>query len=182
MAMDRADKMELLYAALGGDNAHKFERLLGLYPECRVTSSGDDRWLSVAASSGRLEVVKYLVGQGADVNKPTNSTDSVPAPEGPIVEAAGSGSVELVRFLLDCGAQVNHLISGRPRCYALSQASNRGHLDVVKLLIERGADVNAEWARMTALDMALDWGRDAVADYLVSVGGKTAEELRGATG
>jgi hypothetical protein len=50
-------------------------------------------------------------------------------------------------------------------------------LEVVKLLVERGAAVNACWANMTALDHALAYGKNDVADYLRSVGGERAAEL-----
>jgi ankyrin repeat protein len=70
-------------------------------------------------------------------------------------------------------------VNGQTRCYALAEAALEGHPEVAKLLVERGAEVNAVWARKTALDHALDEDQEEVADYLRSVGGKTAEELGG---
>lgn len=179
--MDLERQVAELDAALRADDAAGFARLLDRYPAARYDGAGDDWWMSSAASDGRLWAVELLVARGADVNKPSNSTDSVPSPEGPIVQAAGSGNVDLVRFLLDRGAVVNHVIGGRARCFALTQAAWGGHLEVVRLLVERGAAVNAVWGEKTAVDFA-EWGQDEVHDYLRSVGGKTAVELGGAAG
>jgi ankyrin repeat protein len=175
--MDLADKQELLYDALRADDASEFARLLALYPECRYDGGGDDMWMASAAMRGKLWAVEWLVARGADVNRPSNSTDSVPHPEGPIVYAAQEGRLDVVRYMLDRGAAINHLIGGRVRCQALAGAAIWGHLEVAKLLVEREAEVNAVWAEMTPLDRAEQHGREEVAAYLRSVGGKTAEGL-----
>ncbi|AMV28569.1 Ankyrin repeats (3 copies) [Gemmata sp. SH-PL17] len=175
--MDRADKMELLHAALRNDNATEFARLLKRFPDCRYDGAGDDYWMSAVAMRGKLWAIELLVARGADVNRPSNSTDSVPSPEGPIVYAANNGHMDVVRYMLDRGAEINHMIEGRVRCQALVGAAIWGHLDVVKLLVERGAAVNAVWAEMTPLDQSELHGRDEVAAYLRSIGWKTAAEL-----
>ncbi len=175
--MTKAEKVEMLENAFSQDDQAEFARLLVLYPDCRCDEAGDDWWMNSAAMNGKLWAVEFLTEQGADVNKPSNSTDSDPSPEGPIVEAAGSGHVELVRYMLDRGARVNHTVDGQIRCFALSRSARKGHLEVVRLLVERGAEVNAAWAEKTALDHALQWGQDEIAAYLRSSGGKTAAEL-----
>ena len=175
--MDRAAKMKQLHAALGRDDRAEFARLLKRYPDCRYKESGDDSWMSTACMYGKLWAVELLVARGGDVNRPSNSTDSVPSPEGPIVQAAGGGNLEVVRYMLDRGAVINQVVDGRVRCFALSRAAREGHLAVVRLLVERGAEVNAVWAEMTPLDHAVVWGRDEVAAYLQSVGAKRANEL-----
>ena len=166
--MDRAAKMKQLHAALERDDRAEFARLLKRYPDCRYKESGDDYWMSTACMYGKLWAVELLVAQGADVNRPSNSTDSVPSPEGPIVKAADSGHLDVVRYMLDQGAKINHVVNGRVRCRALAGAAIGGHLDVARLLVERGAEINAVWAEMTPLDHAVVWGRDEVAAYLQS--------------
>jgi uncharacterized protein len=83
-----------------------------------------------------------------------------------------SGNIEMVRYMLDLGAQINHTVAGRTRCFALTSAARGGHLEVVKLLVESGAEINAAWTPWTALDYAMNYGQATVADYLRSVGGK----------
>ena len=115
--------------------------------------------------------------KGADINKPSNSTDSTPLPEGPIQWAASGGHLDTVIVMLDLGAKINHVLNGQRRCIPLWFAVQYGHLEVVKLLVERGADLNASCNDTTALDDAISYDRDVVAAYLRSVGGKTAAEL-----
>jgi hypothetical protein len=43
--------------------------------------------MNAAAGEGKLWAVRLLVGRGADVNRPANSTDADPAPEGPLANA-----------------------------------------------------------------------------------------------
>lgn len=133
--------------------------------------------MDAAARDGKLWAVRWLVERGADVNKPSNSTDSVPAPEGAILFAAARGHVDVVRYMLDRGAVINHPVNGRIRCQALAGAAIGGHPEVARLLVERGAAVNAVWAEMTPLDQAELWGRDEVAAYLRSVGGEYPHQL-----
>ena len=94
--MTKAEKMELLYAALHDDDADEFKRLLALYPDCRLNDSGDDGWMDAAAMRGKSWAIEYLVAEGADINKPSNSTDSTPLPEGPIQWAASGGHLDTV--------------------------------------------------------------------------------------
>ncbi len=133
-------------------------------------------WMSSAASTGQLSLLELLVAAGADVNAP-ESVGVASSPEGVIHTAAAEGHFEVVRWLLDHGAAINHTVGGRVRCFAMGSAVGSGHLEVVKLLVERGAAVNACWAGMTPLNHALLYGQAEVADYLRSVGAKTADEL-----
>ena len=98
--------------------------------------------MDAAAMDGKSWAIEYLVAEGADVNKPSNSTDSTPLPEGSIQWAAAGGHLDTVRTLLDLGAKINHVLNGRRRCVPLWFAVQYGHLEVVKLLVERGADLN----------------------------------------
>ncbi|OAI41076.1 hypothetical protein AYO40_03865 [Planctomycetaceae bacterium SCGC AG-212-D15] len=72
---------------------------------------------------------------------------------------------------------VNHTKDGTTWCSALVGAAFGGHLDVVKLLVERGADVNAFGPGLTPLSYALMYNKKDVADYLRSVGAKEPREL-----
>jgi hypothetical protein len=72
------------------------------------------------------------------------------------LEAARKGDAAGVRKLLDEGVDVNTRF--RYDRTALSYACDRGHLDVVRLLLERGADVNIEdtFYHATALNWAVN--------------------------
>jgi ankyrin repeat protein len=72
------------------------------------------------------------------------------------LEATRKGDAAGVRKLLDEGVDVNTRF--RYDRTALSYACDRGHLEVVKLLLERGADVNVEdtFYHATALNWAVN--------------------------
>ena len=169
--------MEAIYSALNEGDTTEFERLLKAYPECRYDDDGGDQWVTSAAMQGQLGVIELLVSFGADVAAPSDTSDASPPPEGPVFWAAAGGHYKVVEYMLDLGAPVNHDVRGQTRCFAMTSAAGRGYLEVVKLLVDRGAALNCAWANKTPLDHALECGRGEVAAYLRSVGGKTAAEL-----
>lgn len=87
-----------------------------------------------------------------------------------LFEAARNGDRARVAQLLDSGVDVN--AHARYEMTALAFAADKGHLDVVKLLVERGADVNAldTFYKSRALDWALSNGHYHVAQYLLERG------------
>ena len=167
---------EQMYNAVTKGDLPAFERLLNEHPELFRYPDGRCMWLSDAASAGQLEIVKFLVGRGADVNEPAD-LDSVPSPENVVKRAAARGHVHVVEWLLDQGAELNYTIGDQVRCEALTGAAYRGHLSVVQLLAERGAALNCYWAETTPLDHAINGGDEEVVQYLRLLGAKTYEEL-----
>jgi len=89
--------------------------------------------LHLAASNNQLDIVKYLVEAGADVN----SGGSVGTP---FMAAAGSGNLELVNWLIKEGADITATKTGET---ALHFAIKYGNDDIVSLLISMDFDVNA---------------------------------------
>ena len=85
-------------------------------------------------------------------------------------DAARAGDVARVRALLDAGAPID--APGRHGVTPLLLAATKGHLDAVRLLIERGAAVNARegFFRATPVEMALSGGHREVALLLLARG------------
>ena len=81
------------------------------------------------AKYGHLEVVKYLVSQGADIH--ANN-------ERALRRACEEGHLDVVKYLVEQGANIH-----ADNEYALHWASRKGHLEVVKYLVSQGADVHA---------------------------------------
>ena len=92
--------------------------------------------LYAASNFGHLDVVKYLISKGADVNMKNDDRIGGTA----LNIASYKGYLEIVKYLVEKGADVN-MKNGRFGNTALIGVSN---LEVVKYLISKGADVNAK--------------------------------------
>ena len=88
--------------------------------------------------------------------------------------ASRAGDVARVTRALEQGADVN--AKARYNATALTFAADRGHIDVVKLLLDRGADPNLldTFYQMRAIDLAMMNNHSAVALLLLERGSKGA--------
>jgi ankyrin repeat protein len=90
-----------------------------------------------ASRTGDATMVDLLLRAGA------NPSRAHPEGETPLLAAARAGSVPAVRHLLARGVDVNHAESFQ-NTTALMWAAAEGHIDVVDVLIEAGADPNRQ--------------------------------------
>ena len=127
-----------------------------------------DEALVWACKSDRLTVLERLVTAGARLNAdPYRGT--------PLIWAAACNRTATVAWLLDHGANIDQkatfggLTHGQG-VTALHLAAQNGHLPVVKLLVQRGADltVKDDLYHSTAVGAAEYFGQNAVRDYLCS--------------
>ncbi len=88
-----------------------------------------------AAAHGQLEALKWLVEQGADWHKGTNTQG-----RNPITFAAAGNHFDIVYYLLEVGEDVNYQENGNGM-NALLYASELGNLQAVKTLLEKGANM-----------------------------------------
>lgn len=91
--------------------------------------------LSLACANGSAGMVKRLLASGADPNRPR-----VPVP--PLLTCARTGSVDAVQALLAARADANAREPLRDQT-ALMWAVAQGHVNVARVLIAHGADVQA---------------------------------------
>lgn len=89
--------------------------------------------LHLAAGSGYLNIVEYLVSQGAFIDITDNAGIT------PLGVASAFGRVEIVKYLLQQGASPN--IAGMGGITPLHAAAGGGHLKVVKSLVDYGASL-----------------------------------------
>ncbi len=87
--------------------------------------------LIAAAEQGDLDLVKFLVSEGAVVK----STDGLA--QTPLVAAAGGNQKAVVEYLLAKGADANER-------NALREAVSHGHKDIVELLLSKGASLKGQ--------------------------------------
>lgn len=108
-----------------------------------------DPALVTAARQGNMVVLRYLLNQGADASNPKAGANQNGLPA--IGEAAASGKPEVVSLLLNHGADVNMqwVVDGAGGTPLIS-AAREGHLEVVRLLLSKGArDVGVRTASGT---------------------------------
>jgi ankyrin repeat protein len=149
-------------------------------PDQRIVTPGYSAGaplLAIAARAGSLEVMRYLIAAGADLNART------PVGETPLMLAAffsdvaeqatgraGDRHEQAVRLLVSAGA--------------LSYAAYQGKQRIVRFLLERGAKVNAD-ARSgmtyvnTPLMMAAIQGHEAIVRMLLQAGADADARVAG---
>jgi len=152
-----------IFTAAEQGDLETIKELVGESPE--LIGATDDQGYSPlhkAAYNGRLEVVEYLISQGADVNAVSGSGST------PLHGAGYYGHPEIAKALLDAGARGD--IANAGGYTPLLSASAGNHGDIVRLLVERGADVNAGAGGRTPLYNAV-WNADfELAGYLLEKG------------
>lgn len=127
--------------------------------------------LPAAAGLGRLETAARLL--------PAADSQSRHAA---LALAVQHGHAALVRLLLDAGEDPDRYNPEGHHSHStpLHQAVWSNHLEVVQLLVARGArlDIRDTLYNGTPLDWAIYGGRTGIADYLRSSGGSTTEADR----
>ena len=120
----------------------------------------DDRWRFVsAAKSGDVKEVRRFLDAGMRPD-----TKSIIGGIRAISMASYGGQIEVVQLLLDEGANPT---------YGLPQAVLMNRVEIVKLLIRKGADVN-HWKGYedTPLEFAKERGNEAIISELKKAGAK----------
>ncbi|BCS82768.1 putative ankyrin repeat protein [Cotonvirus japonicus] len=102
--------------------------------------------LNLSCRFGHLEVVKFLVERGADIQECNNCA---------VQWASRKGHLEVVKLLVEKGADIQECNN----C-AVQWASRRGHLEVVKFLVDKGANIHA--GDNTAIQLASQNGLEVV--------------------
>lgn len=105
-----------------------------------LRDSNGETLLHLAASRGRLEMVKYLLEQGSDINSPQLSGHPSNHGMTPLFDAVIFDKSKVFDYLLESGADFKH------RSYTgftpLFMAVDRNKLKFAKRLLEKGAEMS----------------------------------------
>lgn len=149
--------------AIEEDDIERVMELLGSDVGCLNMMTPFGTWLHIAASEGKLEIVKKLIGLGIDINRRGGTFGG-----GAINIAASEGYIEIVKYLLSCGAEMD---VSEPERNPLFAAIYGGHKDIVELLINNGIDISVKYTgknmtNMDAYDFAIERGQREIAAFL----------------
>ncbi|KAH8672104.1 ankyrin repeat-containing domain protein [Tricladium varicosporioides] len=185
-----------LYAAVDTGNPRVIKKLLDAGATIDISSRYDGSVLHRAIEKGNLDAIQLLIDYGHDLYAPSrfhgpplscsllknqievvallvhNDVDvNVPAVGyfNPLNLACSHAGLETVHLLLDCGADFTLKLPG---CQALHNAAERGEIDMMQLLLDRGADINGPSAATygTPLKAAIQSHVAIAFDFMISNG------------
>lgn len=138
----------------------KVAQLLAGWPKVKaeVRNDKDESVLMLAALKGYLPLVKQLVENDADVNKPGWT---------PLHYAASTGQVAVIEFLLENSAYID--AESPNGSTPLMMAAMYGSPEAVKVLIQAGADLGIKnQLGLTALDFAVRGNRQNAKELIAT--------------
>ena len=153
----------MLEAATKGD-FHVVKTLIetGLCARLDVIDQSGKNIIMCAAQGGDVNIIKYLVSQGASVD--TSGKYGTP-----LTSAIQSGKLDMVKYFVDNGADINKLPSYGDTAFMAS--INNGELSLIKYLIDKGADINQKTTYGdNPLKRAVSSNRKDIVEYLISLG------------
>ena len=195
-------------AALDGD-FDEVQRQLDAGVGVNEESSKGLTPLHYAASTGHNDIVELLIERGANVNATDSGKGATPldyahwgdheevietlnahnaqrehekggkgiGQSSLIHDAALDGDIDEVQRQLDAGVDPN--LKSSKGATPLFYAVYGGHLEIVELLITRGADVNAVYLNNSVLDQAHSYDDQEMVELLEAHGAEVADKVSG---
>ena len=134
-----------------------------LDPKYRLQTSGKNYVNAIkdAATAGHTGLVRYLIDNGSLENLPSLLQET-------LWITANTGNEEILRMVINLGVDLNAEKTCKTR--ALEIAARQGHLSIVTLLFEHGANLNYRGQYMSALHHAAGNGDESMAGLLLDHG------------
>ncbi|GFS99414.1 hypothetical protein NPIL_346171 [Nephila pilipes] len=119
-----------------------------------INDKGNDGFslLHIAAQAGNLNIVKYLINQGADCKSLNNYIDAFG--QSLLHHAVLGGQNKILELLIDLKFDVN--VSDRNDCKPIHVAAISGDKNALEILLQHGAYYNAAYKGMTPLQLAAE--------------------------
>lgn len=172
--MKNWDDALLLYHAAAGDCGDLIQQSITSQYPGPIKQHRHKSVLHEAAEFGSLSAIKALLEAGADIAA-TNSDGC-----SPLHVAASHGRTSCVQHFIDAGVAVNQLTrsgSVRYSCEStsLQLAVANGHVEVARLLINRGASTDVDIYGRTILHYSVEGGQVSSAEFILGLGPEQEE-------
>jgi ankyrin repeat protein len=134
-----------------------------------------------AVLESNLEMIRFLINQGADPNVNMGDARSI------LQLATDLGDMQMIQVLIEAGADCNKASSSKHPLNPLQTAVDMGNFELAKYFMSVGADINwppYEIKGATALQMAVQKQNVDMVDFLLDRGAHVnapAAEIRGVT-
>lgn len=129
-----------IYVAIMKHDLDSLKKLLKGHPEyINYVDSSDGTLLHRTAMDGNVEIVKYLLSLGLDINKRSGEFDC-----SALKKAVSYENIDVVKYLLDAGAEIDTSNIFRNPLFSVTRNEK---VDCTKLLIEKGIDVSISYKK-----------------------------------
>ncbi|WP_242218456.1 ankyrin repeat domain-containing protein [Bacillus cereus group sp. BfR-BA-01380] len=161
--MDKKSINKAIRNAIKLGDINEVKQLIGNDTEILNTMTSFGTWLHVAAKNGHLEIVKYLIEKGIDIDARGGTFDA-----SALNLAAGAGHLGIVKYLIEVGTELDVSLAKRNPLFG---AIYGGHKEVVEFLVEKGIDISIRYTgerinNMGAYEYAREFGQTEIAEYL----------------
>jgi ankyrin repeat protein len=138
------------------------KQLIGYDTKLLNINTSFGTWLHIAEKKGNLDIVKFLVKEGIDID--ARETFDSSALLGGRSRLFGYSKKYLVR----AGAELDVSLAKRNPLFG---AIYGGHKNVVEFLVEKGIDISIRYTgenikNMNAYEYAIEFGQTEIAEYL----------------
>ncbi|OWT47633.1 ankyrin repeat domain-containing protein [Bacillus sp. K2I17] len=159
--MDKKIVNQEIRNAIKIGDINKVKQLIGNNTKLLNTKTSFGTWLHIAAKKGNLDIVKFLVQEGIDIDARGGTFDS-----SALNLAAGSDHLDIVKHLVNAGAELDVSLAKRNPLFG---AIYGGHKNVVEFLVEKGIDISIRYTgenikNMNAYDYAMEFGQTEIAE------------------
>jgi ankyrin repeat protein len=157
------EDVTILWAAAAIDNLELVKLLVEHGARINHITKTNSTALRCACCNGNIDIARYLIKNGADVHiaKINNETN--------LIASVFNEDLKITTYLLDeLGCDVNECIGdGRSPLYV---ATDRGSLELVQLLLSRGArNGRVVYDQMSPLTVAAEKGRSDLVDAIALI-------------
>jgi hypothetical protein len=161
-----------LYQAVHDDDLEVVKQIFSKLPQSIHEFVMKKTYLHVAAQNNSVKVAELLISMGLEPNIKMKDK-----PETPLEIAAYQNAIDVAKILIHNGADIE---GGSKNCTPLISAIIGGHQEMVKLLVENGANVNVQFTNyeqpMNALQVAEYWRHNEIVNYLKKSLNKKTDE------